>query len=359
VADGWVRTHANYPHHADRLRDLLGLSADAGAATLRAVLAERAGAELEEAAASAGAIVAQVRDVDTWCAHPQHAALARRPLVDLQRSGDADPRGWSAGPLPLSGVRVLDLTRVIAGPVGTRDLAYAGADVLRLDSPRTPELPWQHLDTGQGKRSALVDLTTYGGRAVLADLLASADVVVTGYRPGSLDRYGLDPDSLAADHPGLVVARVSAWDTGGPWSARRGFDSIVQATIGIAMAESPDDGQTPGALPAQVLDHSAGHLLAAAVMTALARQRTEGGSHRVSVSLARVGEELLAQPPAEPVDPEAPPVEALDDADLPVVVGHGSAGTLVCAPPVLGFADAPSAYRFLARAWGADQARWA
>ncbi|MFC4787215.1 CoA transferase [Nocardioides sp. MAHUQ-72] len=356
AADGWVRSHANYPHHAERLRALLGLSEEAGPDEMRAAVAARDAGALEDDAAEAGAIVFRVRDAATWAAHPQAAAIDRRPLLDHGLLGDAEARPWpEAGPLPLSGVRVLDLTRVIAGPVATRDLALAGADVLRIDSPRTPEIEMQHLDTGQGKRSALLDLGSRDGRATLEELLERADVVVSGYRPGSLARFGLDDEDLAERHPGLVVARVSTWDSGGPWSARRGFDSIVQATIGIALAESPDGGETPGALPAQALDHSAGHLLAAGVLTALARQRSEGGSHRVSVALARVGHELLAQPPL----PGAPAPLAVDDAELPVVTGTGSAGTVTCAPPVLGFHGAPTAYRWIGRSWGADEPRWA
>ena len=351
AADGWVRTHGNYPHHAQRLRALLGLPDKAGPEQLRTAVATREAAALEDGAAEVGAILARVRDAETWRAHPQSLAVAGRPLVEQVRRGEAAPRRWpDAGPLPLSGVRVLDLTRVIAGPVGTRDLALAGADVLRVDTPHTPEIEVQHLDTGQGKRSTLLDLTSRTGLAALTGLLAAADVVVTGYRPGSLDRFGLDPDTLAARFPGLVTAAISAWDTVGPWSGRRGFDSIVQAATGIAMAES-GTGAAPGALPAQALDHSAGHLLAAGVLSALTRQRTEGGSHHVAVALARVGQELLARAGVTP--------GTVEDAELPVVTGQGAAGRITCAPPVLAFVGAPAAYAWMSRPWGTDEPRWA
>ena len=351
AADGWVRTHGNYPHHAQRLRTLLGLPDSAGPEQLRTAVAAREAAALEDGAAEVGAILARVRDAETWRAHPQSLAIAGRPLVEHVRRGEATPRRWpDAGPLPLSGVRVLDLTRVIAGPVATRDLAFAGADVLRVDTPHTPEIEVQHLDTGQGKRSTLLELTSRTGLAALTVLLAEADVVVTGYRPGSLDRFGLDPETLAARFPGLVSAGISAWDTVGPWSRRRGFDSIVQAAIGVAVAESVT-GAAPGALPAQALDHSAGHLLATGVLAALARQRTEGGSHHVAVALARVGQELLARPGDTP--------GAVDDAELPVVTGQGAAGRITCAPPVLAFAGAPAAYAWMSRPWGTDDPRWA
>src|SRR5262249_4211076 len=157
----------------------------------------------------------------------------------------------------------LDLTRVIAGPVATRTLALLGADVLRIDSPELPEIPAQHLDTGMGKRSTLLDLARPADRQTFEDLLATAGVVVTGYRPGALDRFGLDTSALHQRSPALVVASVSAWSTSGPWSGRRGFDSIVQTACGIADTEATADA-TPGALPVQALDHATGYLLAAA-----------------------------------------------------------------------------------------------
>lgn len=350
AGDGWVRTHGNYPHHARRLRAVLGLGGDAGPDQVRRAVAEWGAIELEEAAAAAGAVVGAVRDAGAWRRHPQARAIAGRPLVAVRRLGTAPPRRWpSRGRLPLDGIRVLDLTRVIAGPVATRDLAFAGADVLRIDDPGLPEIGWQHLDTGQGKRSATLDLRSPGGLAALHRLLAAADVVVTGYRPGSLDRYGLAPEALAERYPGIVVGQVSAWDTAGPWRERRGFDSIVQAVSGIAMAESRD-GRTPGALPAQALDHSAGHLLAAAIMMCLCRQRAEGGGHAVSVALARVGQELLDTPGATAADavPEGPTVR-----------GRGPAGEIVCAAPALAFRGAPGGYAWVGRPWGGDAPRWA
>ena len=195
--------------------------------------------------------------------------------------------------------RVLDLTRVIAGPVATRYLAALGADVLRLDPPHRPELPLQTRDGLLGKRSALLDFDTPEGSARLHDLLSSADVLVHGYRPHALDRFGLAPQALAERHPGLVVVSLSAWGSHGPWGSRRGFDSIVQAACGIAAAESPD-GERPGALPCQLLDHGTGYLCAATVLRALAAQAARGGTLFRELSLARTGHWLLSQPRGEP-----------------------------------------------------------
>ena len=189
---------------------------------------------------------------------------------------------------PLTGIRVLDLTRVIAGPVATRALALLGAEVLRLDPPQLPELPIQHIETGQGKWSALLDLATDAGLARVNDLLKTADILVTGYRPGAIERYGFERP------PGLVHARVSAWGTSGPWAHRRGFDSIVQAASGISLVEG--DREHPGALPAQALDHASGYLLAAAALDALSARDADGRGRDVSVSLARTARHLLQAP---------------------------------------------------------------
>ncbi len=352
TADGWVRTHANYPHHERALRELLGLADDADPAP--AVAAWRA-IDLESAAAERGAIVGAVRSAEEWRRHPQAAVVAAAPLLTRTRVADAAPRPWrgdphpGGDPRPLGGVRVLDLTRVLAGPIAARDLALAGADVLRVDSPALPETGWIHLDTGQGKRSTLLDLRDAADRARFEALLSGADVVLTGYRPGALARFGLDPAELAARHPGLVTGSVSAWGHDGPWAGRRGFDSIVQAVTGIALAEG---GDAPGALPAQALDHATGHLLAAAVIGALAAQRATGGSHDVRVSLARTAHALLTSP-----DAITPP----DAVALPVrerMLSGAAIRALRYAPPALAFAGAPEDYADVGRPWGADPPAW-
>lgn len=287
TADGWVRTHANYPHHRERLLGALALPRDAGPAAVEASLAERAALDVEDAVYAAGGLAVASRTLEEWAAHEQAAALAARPLVERARPDGAHARTFAPlndGPLlPAAGLRVLDLTRVLAGPVATRTLALLGADVLRIDSPHLPELPDQHADTGFGKRSALLDLTT--DRRAFEELLAAADVVVTGYRPGVLDRFGLSPEALAERRPGLVVAQVSAWGAYGPWGERRGFDSLVQVATGIAAVEG--SAERPGALPAQALDHGTGYLLAAAVLRALTEQSYDGGSRFVRLALAR------------------------------------------------------------------------
>ncbi|SBS71444.1 CoA transferase [uncultured Microbacterium sp.] len=345
TADGWVRTHGNYPHHAAALRRALGLADDADRDGVAHALKRTDADHATERIVSAGGICAAVRPED-----PAADARSRSAgNVVTRRLGDAParPLPHPRPEAPLAGVRVLDLTRVIAGPVCTRTLALLGAEVLRLDPPHLPEIAAQHLDTGHGKRSALLDVASPAGDARLFELLASADVVVLGYRPAGLDRLGLSPAALADRAPGVVVARLSAW--GVPES--RGFDSIVQAACGIAMIESAD-GTTPGALPAQALDHSAGYLLAAAIIGLLGRRASAGGSWLAETSLRRIAAELLGRPRAIG---DVSPI-ALDTS------GHTQrfrvAGVdVVTAAPAVTYAGGPEQFA-APRPWGEDEPAW-
>ena len=227
--DGWVRTHANYPHHRLRLLTALGLAPVADAADVADRLGQLTTAEAEDAVVAANGVCAAVRTPNRWRSHPQGAAARALPLLSMTRLTAASPRRMPPPPrcplLPAAGVRVLDLTRVIAGPVATATLALLGADVLRLDPPHLPELPEMHLVTGLGKRSALLDAAVE--RGLLEQLVADADVVATGYRPGSLDRFGLTPRAIAEIRPGVVVASLSAWGGAGPWAGLAQLQQLV------------------------------------------------------------------------------------------------------------------------------------
>ncbi|MGX1300049.1 crotonobetainyl-CoA:carnitine CoA-transferase CaiB-like acyl-CoA transferase [Streptomyces albogriseolus] len=350
TADGWVRTHANYPHHRARLLTALGAPEDPDA--VAAVLARRSAREVEETVTAAGGLAVALRTPEEWAAHGQAAAVARLPLVERVRLDAAPAREFTAAGgdplLPAAGLRVLDLTRVIAGPVATRTLALLGADVLRLDPPGLPELPDQHTDTGFGKRSALVDLAS--GREVFEELLARADVVVTGYRPGSLDRFGLSAEALAGRRPGVVVAQLSAWGATGPWAGRRGFDSLVQVATGIAHIEG-EHGR-PGALPAQALDHGTGYLLAAGVLRALSDQADAGGGRLVRVALARTAAEVRVGADGSAAHGgEVPATPWLAERNSPL-------GRLRYALPPVDFAGGPRDWARPPGAWGADAAQW-
>ncbi|WP_280216953.1 CoA transferase [Nocardia neocaledoniensis] len=340
--DGWVRTHANYPHHRERLAAAIGLPVDATADAATARFATMSAAEIEERAVAADAVAVRVRTEGEWATSPEGIAAATGPLVGIQLSNTtATTQGAPHAATvahPLRGVRVLDLTRVLAGPVATRTLALLGADVLRVDPPRLPEIEWQFQDTCQGKRSTLLDLRA--DPEAFAELLAAADVLVTGYRPGALAAAGVRVE----DRPGLIHASVSAWGRTGPWGTRRGFDSIVQAASGISWLEGGPD--RPGALPAQALDHGSGYLLAAGVLDALRERQADGRGREVRVSLARTGAWLLAagnrvtgHPAAEAPDPGT-------------AVTHGEVTT--AAPAFADYAD----YSAPAPPYGSAQPFW-
>lgn len=305
ASDGWVRLHANYPHHAAALTRALGVTDRPG---LERALSLRSAEEVEGAVGEAGGIAVAVRSSQEWAQHPHAVATSGDPWAVRAEAGGREPLGGAAE--VLAGVRVLDLTRVIAGPTCSQLLACLGAEVLRIDPPGRPELLDQFLSNGMGKRSAGVDLSSAG--LLIEELLAGADVVLLGYRPGSLARFGLDPDDLLARHPRLVVGSLSAWGEQGPWGRRPGFDSIVQAAtgIGVLCGDPRDPDGRPGALPVQALDHATGHLMAAEVMAMLAA----GRAGVVRVSLLGAARTLLgyAAPPREPPAPLAVPQVELD-----------------------------------------------
>lgn len=316
TSDGWVRLHGNYPHHAAAIDDALAVSSKN---ELIETVAALPSSEIEARVIAAGGIATVVRDEHEWATHPHGRATADDPWHTTALGASRRRLPALDVGLPLAGVRVLDLTRVIAGPTCSQVLACLGADVLRLDPPRTPELLEQYLSNGMRKRSVEADLTT-SAETVRRELLPSADVVLLGYRPGALARFGLDADSLAGDHPGLIVGSLSAWGEHGPWRDRRGFDSIVQAATGIA--EVYRNNGRPGALPVQALDHSTGHALAAEVMTLLARGY--GGVARTS--LLGAARALLSRPRS---------ASAEVALEVPTVTVHSPYGELTTVPPPL------------------------
>ncbi|MFI1253024.1 CoA transferase [Streptomyces netropsis] len=355
-ADGWVRTHANYPHHRARLlaaldvRDVHEGADDSDVETrVAAALAELPSERAEEKIYAAGGLAVAVRTPREWAAHPQGAAAARRPLLSVERIAGGPVRALSG----IDHLRVLDLTRVIAGPVAGRTLALLGADVLRVDPPQLPESQDAHADTGFGKRSTTLDLARTTDRATFEELLADADVVLSGYRPGALDRYGLAPKALAERRPGLVIGQLSAWGAYGPWGGRRGFDSLVQAACGIAVTEAGPDGR-PGALPAQALDHGTGYLLAAAVLRAVTEQRTAGGTHLARLALTQTAAWLTGgtiTPDGGGATRTYETGEWLSERDSPL-------GRLRYALPPVSFDGGPPDWARPPGRWGTDAPRW-
>jgi crotonobetainyl-CoA:carnitine CoA-transferase CaiB-like acyl-CoA transferase len=354
ASDGWVRTHANYPWHKRALLEALG-AADDPVAVAGAIKA-RPAHEVEDLVVDAGGVAAAVRSADEWAAHPQGPAVEAEPLVAAVHVGDAAPRPRSSGRLPASAVRVLDLTRAIAGPVATRFLGALGADVLRIDPPRRPDLtPGAPADSILAKRSTWLDASGPEGRAVLHALLDEADVLVCGYRPGALDRLELGPDALVQAHPGLVVVVLDAWGHTGPWSGRRGFDSIVQAACGIALGESAD-GITPGALPCQLLDHGTGYLTAAAAFEGLWSQAERGGTQFRYLSLARTAAWLLAA--SAPVPPGPAAIDETTEAERWTVSLSSQSGPVRAVAPPGWFGGEPLQWPPAASRYGADEPVW-
>src|SRR4051794_5947249 len=284
----FVRLHTNFPHHRDGVLKLLGCDHDR-AAVQRALDGWEA-EPFETAAAEAGLVVTATRIFAEWDAHPQGKAVAAMPVFSIEKIGDAPPQPLPAGDRPLSGVRVLDLTRVIAGPVCGRTLAAHGADVMLVTAAHLPQMMPLVIDNGRGKLSTFIDLREASGRGTLSGLARDADIFVQGYRPGVVKGNGFGPEEVARLRPGIVYVSLCAYGHEGPWASRRGFDSLVQNAYGINHAEAEAAGSTkPRPLPCQAIDHATGYLMAFGAMTALARRVTQGGSWHVRVSLAQTG----------------------------------------------------------------------
>ncbi|MBO0764892.1 MAG: CoA transferase, partial [Hyphomicrobiaceae bacterium] len=288
TGDGrYVRLHTNFPHHREGMLKLLGCAYEREA--VEAALLKWQAEPFETASADAGLVATMLRSPVEWGAHPQGLAVAGLPPIEIVRIGEAPLGRLSDSPeRPLEGVRVLDLTRVIAGPVCGRTLAAHGADVMRITGPHLPGFPRLDVDMGRGKLSAQLDLRSEEERQRLAGLLREAHIFVAGYRPGALASLGFSPEACAELRPGIVAVTLSAYGHKGPWAGRRGFDSLVQNASGINWMEAEALGvPPPKELPAQALDHASGYLMAFGAMLALARRLREGGSWLVRVSLAQ------------------------------------------------------------------------
>ena len=292
----WSYIHANFPNHRAAALKVLGVPEDKEA--VRAAVAKWDALELEEAIIAAKGAGGMVRSMAEWAAHPQGQALATLPLLEIVKIGEAPPEKLPAGDRPLSGVRVLDLTRVLAGPTCARTLAEHGADVLKITAQHLPNIGYQEFDTGHGKLSAYLDLRQPADLARLKELVREADVFSQGYRPGTLGGRGLSPEELAALRPGLVYVSLCAFSHVGPWASRRGFDTVVQNVSGITSRQGemfPGKEPGPQFYPVSAIDYLTGYLMAFGAMAALARRAREGGSWLVRISLAQAGRWLVGR----------------------------------------------------------------
>ncbi|HEY2022995.1 CoA transferase [Paraburkholderia sp.] len=362
TGDGrWIQLHTNFAHHLQGVLTVLDCNSDRAA--VAAAIRRWEGATLDSTLADAGLCAALIRSPDEWAALEQAKAIARLPLFEIERIGDAPPEpprridGGTGIDRPLAGVRVLDLSRIIAGPVAGRALAHHGADVLMINGPHLPNIAPLVIDNGRGKRSALVDLRDAAGCDTLRSVARDADVFLQAYRPGALAARGFGPEELARLRPGIVYVSVCAYGHSGPWAQRRGFDSLVQSASGIAWAErAAAGGGGPRHLPCQALDHATGYLAAFCAMVALARRATEGGSWHVKVSLAQTGRWL--QSFGLLPDGQQAPELTLDDVRDCVATVSSEFGSVLGVQPAEQMEQTPAFYALPPSPIGAHDASW-
>jgi crotonobetainyl-CoA:carnitine CoA-transferase CaiB-like acyl-CoA transferase len=339
----WSYIHANFPNHRAAALRVLGCEENREA--VRRSVANWDALELEEAIIAAGGAGGMVRSMAEWAQHPQAAAIASLPLLEVIKLGDSKPEPLPEGSRPLSGIRVLDLTRVLAGPTCARTLAEHGADVLKITAPHIAARDDQEYDTGHGKLSARLDLRQPRDLETLKSLVREGDVFSQGYRPGTLANRGLSPEALAALRPGIVYVSLCAFSHMGPWAARRGFDTVVQNVSGITTRQGelfPGAEPGPQFYPVSAIDYLTGYLMAFGAMTALARRAREGGSWLVRISLAQTGRWLvgLGEVPVAAlgnVPKEFPPA----DLDRWTIESEAPAGKLRHLGPTVRLSETP------------------
>jgi crotonobetainyl-CoA:carnitine CoA-transferase CaiB-like acyl-CoA transferase len=328
----WYLPHFNLFHLHDRVIGVLKCESNADAVSK--AVANWDSHELEEAVAAARACGSIVRSNAEWLAHPHGKMLSGKPLVEITKIGDSDPVAFPQGGRPLSGIKVLDLTRILAGPIAARTLAEHGADVLMVAAQHLPQVPEHVMDTSHGKRSCFLNLNRAEDLAAIRMLVKSADVFSQGYRPGIMDKLGLDPEQLAKERPGIIYLSVSCYGHGGPFSNRGGWEQIAQCTTGICL----DNGdERPKLLGASACDYTTGYNGAYGVLLALARRAREGGSYHVRVSLCRSGMYIYKQGHVR--YPEADMGFSRAELDSIMIESKGGHGTLKHLTPVLNLSE--------------------
>ena len=352
-ADGWIRLHTNAAHHREAALAVLGTDAEKQA--VRAAVERWKADELEAAVIARGGCAATMRSLAAWSAHPQGAAVASEPLMSWEageRSATADDVVDPAR--PLAGLRVLDMTRILAGPIATRFLAGFGADVLRIDPPDWDE-PTIAPEVMLGKRCARLDLGDAGDKARWLGLLSQADIVIHGYRPDALERLGLGAQARRRARPGLIDVSLDAYGWTGPWAGRRGFDSLVQMSSGIADEGMRRAGaEVPTPLPVQALDHATGYFMVAAAVRGLSARRASREGSLARLSLARTAALLTSiGAPSEEAALAKPERDDFDAATEATAWGPA----LRLRPPVR-VEGAPMRWEIPAGALGSSPARW-
>jgi hypothetical protein len=345
--------HTNHPHHRDGALRIAG-AGDATREALAAAVAKWNAHDIEEAINNGGCVGGVTRSREEWNAHPHGQAIARLPLIDIVKIGEAPARPLPKGDRPLSGVRVFDLTRVLAGPTSGRVLAENGADVLHVAAPHLPYQSELLMDTGHGKRCTWLDLRQSADVETTRALLREADVFTQGYRPGAIARHGLAPEQVAELRPGIVCVSVCAYGHEGPWSGRRGFDSIVQNVVGLTAVQG--SLAQPRNLPVQALDYICGYLAALGAMVGLARRAEQGGSWLVRVSLVQVAHWIASLGTVD----AAKGAKEIAETELArlLMESDGPLGRLRHLKPVVQLSDTPAFYAKPPEPLGTSPARW-
>ncbi|MEL0112806.1 MAG: CoA transferase [Rickettsiales bacterium] len=347
----WFLPHFGLPNLRARVLEVLGCEPNPD--SVAKAVAGWDALDLEAAIDEARACGGMVRTNDEWLAHPHGQVLAAKPIVEIIKIADSDPEPFPEGDRPLSGIRALDLTRILAGPIAARTLAEHGADVLMITAEGLPQIPEHVIDTSHGKRSCYLDLASGEGSAKLKELARDADVFSQGYRPGIMAKHGFGPEELAAHRPGIIYVSISCFGADGPLSHRAGWEQVAQTVTGICHEGRPD---RPALLPAAACDYTTGYLAAYGVLLALARRATEGGSYHIRVSLCQSGMFIYRQ---GKVHYDAPDMDlSANELDALRIESAPASGPLRHLGPILKLGETPPFWAKPTPVLGGDAAEW-
>ncbi len=377
--DRWFFVHPGFPHLREGV--LRVLDCEDNPESCGAAVRQRDANELEDTFAENGLCGAIVRTAAEWAQHPQGMELARLPVVEIIKIGDSPPEPLPQGDRPLSGIRALDLTRVLAGPTCSRTLAEHGADVLKVTAEHLPTSAMFDVDTGHGKRAAFLDLRDQGDADKLWGLVEQADIFCQSYRLGALAGHGLSPDKVAARRPGIIYAFMNCYGPIGPWGGRRGWEQLAQTVTGLTQEEGqlelppPSEemlqqmgrfartmtappGQ-PRLLPGAITDYMTGYLLAFGSMVALSRRAEEGGSYIVRTSLTQSGMCVARMGRADAEEAKAQTAMLTpDELDKLTIERDTDIGHLRYLAPVVQMSDTPAHWATPTVPLGTHQPVW-
>ena len=351
----WLLPHFGLDHLRRRMLGML--QADANTDSIAKAVAKWDALELENAIDEARVCGGMIRTNEEWLQEPHGKILAAKPVVEIIKIGDSEPEQMPTGDRPLSGIRALDLTRILAGPITGRTLAEHGADVLMVSAPHLPQV-WSYVaDTSHGKRSCYLDLRDESEKQTLLDLVKTADVFSQGYRPDKINQMGLGPEALAEIRPGLVYVSINCYGADGPFSHRAGWEQIAQIMTGIAAeGVQSSTGYKPKTLPAAANDYITGYLGAYGTLLALARRAREGGSYHVRVSLCQTGMMIYDQGKVSAL-PENLNL-GISDVDSLCIESDSHLGRIKHLAPVLSLSETRPYWALATPKMGSNDPRW-